>query len=50
MGQAGGDFISDVKVQESWTYGFIGTLYCTRLEAMAYPKLVKTEQSERMSQ
>jgi hypothetical protein len=30
---AGGDFITDVRVQETWAYGFVGTVYCTRLEA-----------------
>ncbi len=32
---AAGDFIIDVQVQASWTYGFVGTLYCTRLQAKA---------------
>ena len=32
---AAGDFITDVQVQESWTYGLVGTLYCTRLQAKA---------------
>ena len=35
---AGNDYISDVRIQESWTYAFVGTLYTTRLEATAYPK------------
>lgn len=35
--QAGSDFISDIKIQESWTYGLVGTVYTTRLEAKAYP-------------
>jgi hypothetical protein len=33
--QAAGDFITDVKVREEWTYGFVGTLYCTTLQARA---------------
>lgn len=33
--QAGKDYIKDVKVEESWAYGFVGTLYCTRLIATA---------------
>jgi len=33
--QAAGDFITDVKVQEQWTYGLVGTLYCTTLQARA---------------
>jgi len=33
--QAGGDFITDVRVQERWTYLFVGTNYCTLLQAKA---------------
>ena len=33
--QAKGDFITDVEVKESWTYGFVGTGYCTELRAKA---------------
>jgi hypothetical protein len=33
--QAGGDFITNVQVQERWTYGFVGTQYCTVLRAKA---------------
>ncbi len=33
--RAAGDFITDVKVQEKWTYGFVGTTYCTILQARA---------------
>jgi len=33
--EAAGDFITDVKIQESWTYGLVGTQYCTMLEAKA---------------
>lgn len=32
---ASGDFITDVQVQESWTYGLVGTSYCTTLRAIA---------------
>ena len=35
--QAGRDYISDIKIKESWTYGLVGTLYTTRIEAKAYP-------------
>lgn len=34
-GRAAGDFITDVEVQESWSYGFVGTSYCTTLRAKA---------------
>ena len=33
--QAGGDFITDVKVEEYWIWGFVGTSYCTKLQATA---------------
>ena len=36
--QAGHDYITDIKVQESWIYAFIGTVYKTTLKAMAYPQ------------
>ena len=36
-GQAGGDYITDIKVQESWSYAFIGTVYKTTISATAYP-------------
>lgn len=29
--------IADVKIRERWTYAFIGTVYCTDIQAMAYP-------------
>lgn len=33
--QAGGDFITDVQVQESWGWRLVGTSYCTALKARA---------------
>jgi hypothetical protein len=36
--QAGGDYIADIKITERWTYALVGTVYCTTLEATAYPK------------
>lgn len=33
--QAAGDYITDVQVQERWTYAFVGTVYCTGLRAKA---------------
>lgn len=36
--QAGNDFIANVKIQESWTYALVGTVYTTTIEAMAYPR------------
>lgn len=35
--QAYGEYIGDIKIQESWTYGLVGTIYTTKLEATAYP-------------
>lgn len=33
--QAGGDYITDVRIQESWGYRLVGTSYCTTLTAKA---------------
>ena len=33
--QAAGDYITDVQVEERWSYAFIGTIYCTSLKAKA---------------
>jgi hypothetical protein len=38
LNQAPGDYITDVKIDESWTYAFVGTIYKTTIEATAYPK------------
>lgn len=38
LAQAGGDYVTNVKINESWTYGFVGTVYRTTLEATAYPR------------
>ena len=34
---AGTDLITDIRIQESWTYAFVGTVYHTTLTATAYP-------------
>ena len=34
---AGGRYITDTKIQESWTYAFVGTVYTTTLKATVYP-------------
>jgi hypothetical protein len=36
-GQAVGEYIADVTIQDSWTYALVGTVYRVRLEANAYP-------------
>ncbi len=36
--QAGEDYIADIKVRERWTYAAVGTVYCTYMEATAYPR------------
>jgi hypothetical protein len=38
LGQAGGDYVTDIKIGESWTYALVGTVYKTTIEAMAYPQ------------
>ena len=35
--QANGGFITDVKIKESWTYAFVGTVYKTTITATVYP-------------
>jgi hypothetical protein len=37
--RAGNDYITNVKVQESWYYALVGTTYCTALRADVYPLL-----------
>jgi hypothetical protein len=36
--QAGDDYITDIKVQESWTYALVGTVHKTTIKAKAYPR------------
>ena len=36
--QANGDIITDIKITESWSYGFVGTVYTTKMTATVYPK------------
>lgn len=36
-GQAGDAYITDIKIKESWTWAFVGTVYKTTIEAKAYP-------------
>ena len=38
LAAAGGDYVTDVKIKESWTYALIGTVYTTTMEATAYPR------------
>jgi hypothetical protein len=35
--QAGKDYITDIKIEESWQWAFVGTVYTTTLKATAYP-------------
>jgi len=35
---AGNDFVTDIKVQESWTWAYIGTIHKTTLTAISYPE------------
>jgi len=35
--QAGNDVLTDIQIEESWGYGFVGTSYTTTLTAKAYP-------------
>ncbi len=33
--EAAGDYITNIRVEESWYYAFVGTGYCTTLKATA---------------
>ncbi len=33
---AGNDKLAALSIEEYWRYAFVGTVYCTRLEATAY--------------
>ena len=41
--KANGDYITDIRIKESWTYAFIGTIYTTTITATAYPKKAITK-------
>lgn len=38
LAQASGEYITDIKIEESWTYALVGTLYTTTITATGYPK------------
>ncbi len=48
--EADGDFITDIKVQEFWWYAYIGTIYSTKMEATAYPRLKRPVQVRETSE
>jgi len=37
--QAGNGYLTDIRVQETWTYAFVGTLYCSVMEGTVYPPI-----------
>ncbi len=39
IAQAQYEHVTDIKVKETWNYAFVGTVYCTVLEATAHPLL-----------
>lgn len=41
--QAAGDIITNVQVQESWTYALVGTIYCSDLRAKAVHTLAQPQ-------
>jgi hypothetical protein len=43
--QAGDDYLTNVAVDESWTWAFVGTVYRTTLTATAYPRTAGTSGS-----
>jgi hypothetical protein len=38
LSMAGNDYLSDVRIKESWTYALVGNVYTTTMEATAYPR------------
>jgi hypothetical protein len=38
LSQAGSDYVTDIKINESWAYALVGTVYKTTIEAVAYPR------------
>ncbi len=36
--KAAADYLTDIRVQESWTYALVGTVYTVRMDATAYPR------------
>ena len=37
VSEAGDDYVTEIKVNEKWYYAVLGTVYCTEMQAMAYP-------------
>ena len=37
--KAGNDQIANLTIEENWGYGFVGTVYCTKLQAKAYQRV-----------
>lgn len=35
---AGDRLLTDIAITESWQWGFVGTVYTTRIDATAYPR------------
>ena len=35
--QAGDNYLTNIRITESWTYGLVGTAYTTKLEGTVYP-------------
>jgi hypothetical protein len=35
--QAGDNYLTNIKITESWKYGLVGTVYTTKLEGTVYP-------------
>jgi hypothetical protein len=40
VSKAFGDYVTNISVQEQWYWAFVGTVYCTEMQAMAYPKII----------
>ena len=36
---ARGKVLTDIQIEEYWRYAFVGNTYCTRMKAVAFPRL-----------
>ena len=36
---ARGKVLTDIQIEEYWRYGVVGNTYCTRMKAVAFPRL-----------
>ncbi len=35
--KAGGDYLTNIRIEEAWTYGLVGTIFTTTITSTAFP-------------